>query len=129
MDPAFELQEIEIFVNRTTSFGFDLYDVADAPLVISAADGLRFVIWDADGEAPLLDCDLTGTTSKVIATALGIADDTPARATVRIHEDDTAGLTPGTYQGELILIDDSDDGVSKPLCRMPIKVTGSAAEA
>jgi len=124
-DPAFDLASVDLYVGRTTDLTFDLYGPAGEPLVITAQDNVRAKLWAEAGEAPEIDADLTSTDSVVTAISLGVVDTTPARVSVRFHQDDLALLAAGDYSIELLLVDDDDDGVAKPICRMPATLHGS----
>lgn len=67
--------------------------------------------------------------SKITVNSVGVPSTTPARVTVRLHQNDTDTLTAGRYDGELALVDDDDDDVIKPVCRMKVDVIGSALGA
>jgi hypothetical protein len=51
---------------------------------------------------------------------------TPATVTVRFGQLDTASLTEGDYEGELTMVDDSDNDYIKEICRGRVNVRGTA---
>ncbi len=100
--------EITIYVGRTCDYQFTLRDANSDGVLISASDVVRFKLGRGDNATPDLDLrsgDATGNGSTITIDQLTA----PAKATVRIAQNDAAELAPGTYRGELLLVDDSED--------------------
>jgi hypothetical protein len=128
---SFVLAEKQISFGRYARIAVLLYEAdGETPLAIAADDNVRFKLWATDGAVPAIEAERAaqnGTTSVVEVTTNGAAGVTPARAVIHLESGDTDGLTVGTqYQGEVILVDNSDYDRAKPMGRFPIQVLGTA---
>ena len=92
---------------RTNDFQFTLRDDNNEGVAIEAGDVVRFKLGRGDNSVPDLDLRSGGATAN--GSTITVDQTTaPAKATVRIAQDDVADLVPGTYRGELLLVDDSE---------------------
>lgn len=124
--PLFFLPPLTLSKKRTTTLTLDLYTSDGSPLPIASDDQVRAKIWDVDGTSPEIEISTDTTPSAIAVDELGDAG-TPARVTIKFHQTDTDGLTPGTaYYFELFLVDHSDSDLAKPLCRADVVVLGTA---
>lgn len=101
------------YVRAATSNTFQLSTAAGGTALDLTTNGAGTMTW-------------TAQISKVTVATVGAPATTPARVTVRLHQLDTARLTPGDYFAELLLIDDDDGDLAKPVCRFPVTLKGSA---
>lgn len=99
---------------RTKHFAGSLYESdGETGVALAATDAMRFKM-GAAGKAPLIDI-LAGT-ANANGSLLTITDRTsPAAYTLRLaaadltyDEDAETGIAPGTYDAEIIVVDDSD---------------------
>lgn len=96
---------IRIYRNRTRDYTVTLYEAdGTTELSLAASDVVRMKI-GSDGATPLLDLDSIDATpagSKVTFTP------STGDCTVRLAQGDVNGLSPGAYDCEILVIDNSE---------------------
>ena len=76
------------------------------PVVLAPGDVVRFKAYRRDQAAPALDVDSAADSADGSGIRIDSLD--PAVVTLRIAQQDTAGLDPGIYDAEVCVVDDSE---------------------
>lgn len=94
-------------VGRTSDYNGALYESdGTTGVALAAGDVLRLKIGRGSSD-PLLE--VTSIAATPNGSVVTITDTSaPAEYTIRLAQDDTADLPPGTYDCELVLVDDSE---------------------
>ncbi len=96
--------------NRTSDDTVNLFETDGTPsITLAATDVVRFKVYRRDAATPLLDLDSNG--SEITVDELGPSPG--ASVTLRVTQTDMASLDPGTYAGEISVVDDSDSDFIK----------------
>ena len=94
--------------NRTSDDTITLYESdGTTGITLAATDVVRFKMYRRDTSTPDLDIDSAADSTN----GSGITVDqlaSAAIATLRIAQADTAGLVPGPYRAEILVVDDSE---------------------
>jgi|15BtaG_2_1085339.scaffolds.fasta_scaffold01178_6 hypothetical protein len=97
---------IEISKRRTDDYEFVIYESdKTTAVVLNSGDVVRFKLYRQDGTISL-DIDSAAATAN--GSLVTVDDLDPATVTVRFAQDDTSGLIVGDYDGELLIVDDSE---------------------
>lgn len=98
--PSRNFNEINVEANRAEDFRYEIYDLADLPLVIDALDKVHFKLAQTRGGLEALELVsgvVTANGSTVLIDSLGAADPpSPAKGRVRLGAADTEPLS-GKY--------------------------------
>jgi putative hemolysin len=107
-------------VGRTVDYEFEIYKSDNTAQEISATDVVRFKLFTTNGTIALdLDSVDSDVDSRVTINDLGDeAAGEPAIATVRFGQSDTAILSLGEYNGEILHVDDSEANPADALKRI-----------
>ncbi|MGE3314009.1 MAG: hypothetical protein AB7O26_02755 [Planctomycetaceae bacterium] len=76
------------------------------PVVLAAADAVRFKLYRRNGAAPL--ADITSSAPTENGSRIIIDDLDPATVTLRLAQGDTEPIEPGIYDAEICVVDDSE---------------------
>ncbi len=114
--------EILVYKRRTTVFQYSLFEVdGTTGIVLASTDVVRFKMGRGDGTEPILDLDTIAETpngSGVFVDQLTA----PAKVTVTFAQSDVLTINPGTYEGEITVVDDSE--ASPPLDAIKVASIG-----
>jgi hypothetical protein len=97
--------ELTILQTRTEDFSGTLLDSQGEGVAIGETDALRFKLGRA-GATPVLDLNGTATAAGSVVTVTQRS--APASYSLRFAQGDTAGIDPGAYDAELLLVVDTE---------------------
>lgn len=111
--------------SRTTDYSGSLYQAdGTTPVVLAAADVVRFKLGRGVGATPLLDLTQSATAngSVVTVTSRGVAATSPATYTVRLAQADLASIFAGAYDAEVSVVIDAETAPADAIKHVEIGV-------
>jgi hypothetical protein len=99
--------EFTVTRNRTADKLVRIYEPDGVtPVVLAAADAVRFKLFRRNAATPLVDVVSTSPTASGSRLVVDSLD--PATVTLRLAQGDTASIEPGVYEAEICVVDDSE---------------------